>query len=172
MFCKHAWAMLKRLPVNNFQWRNDKFNFNEDLIWNYGEDSEKGYILKVYTKYALELHGLHSDMPFLSDKMKISNFEKHNAVMEYIGYCIGYNVNTYSNVNTWNNEVIHRVMEFNQKALLKPYIDMNAERRTKTKNDFEKDFLKVIHNFIFEKTMENVRKHRNIRLIKINKRKH
>ena len=92
--------------------------------------------------------------------------------MEYIGYCIGYNVNTYSNVNTWNNEVIHRVMEFNQKALLKPYIDMNAERRTKTKNDFEKDFLKVIHNFIFEKTMENVKKHRNIRLIKINKRKH
>ena len=49
---------------------------------------------------------------------------------------------------------------------------MNTESRTKAENGFEKDFSKVMHNFIFEKTMENVMKHRDIRLTKINQKRH
>ena len=66
---------------------------------------------------------------------------------------------------------VHKKVIFSQKAWLNAYIGMNNKLRTKAKNDFEKDFFKLMINSVFRKTMENLREHRDIKLVTIDKRR-
>ena len=66
---------------------------------------------------------------------------------------------------------VDAVINFNHAAWLKPYIDMNTELRAQAKNDFEKDYFKLKNNSAFGKTMENIRKHRDIKLVNNDKKR-
>ena len=164
--------MLQKLPVNKFVWIKDTSQFNEDFIKNYNEESDEGYFLDVDVQYPEKLHELHNDLPFLPERMKIEKVEKLVANLhdktEYVIHIR--NLKQALNHGLVLKKV-HRVIKFNQNAWLKPYIDMNTKLRKKAKNNFEKDFFKLMNNAVFGKTMENVRKHRNIRLVTTGRRR-
>ena len=167
----YGWAMSKNLPVNGFKWI-DSNEINEDFIKNYNENDSKGYILEVDVKYRNRLHKLHSDLPFLSKRMRI---DKCNKLV-----CNLFNKKKYvTHINSLKQalnhglklKMIHRIIEFNQEAWLKPYIDMNTELRKAAKNDFEKDLFRLMNNSVFGKTMENIRKNRDIKLVTTEKKR-
>ena len=66
---------------------------------------------------------------------------------------------------------MHKVTQFNQNEWRKLYFDMNTKLKTEAENNFEKDFLKLMHNAVFGKIMKNVRKHGDIKLAATNKRR-
>ena len=172
----YGWVMSKKLPVNGFKWIDNNETadpvINEDFTKNYDENNDKGYIFEVDVKYPKRLHDLHSDLPFLSERMEVNKCKKL--------VCNLFNKKKYvAHINTLKQALnhglkfkkIHRVIEFNQEAWLKPYIDMNTELRKLAKNDFEKDLFKLMNNSVFGKTMENIRKHRDIKLLTTDKKR-
>ena len=106
-------------------------------------------------------------MPFLPERMKIDKTQKlvcnlhdkkkYVAHISILKQALNYGLKL---------KKAHRVIEFNQEAWLKKYIDINTELRKKASNEFEKDFFKLMNNAVFGKKMEHVRKHRDIKLVK------
>ena len=163
--------MSKKLPVNGFKWIDNK-EINEEFIKNYDENDNKGYILEVDVKYPKRLHELHSDLSFLSERMKIDKCNKLVCNLfskkKYLAH-----INSLKQAlnHGFKLKKIHRIIEFNQEAWLQPYIDMNTELRKAAKNDFEKDLFKLMNNSVFGKTMENIRKHRDVKLVTTDKKR-
>ena len=68
----YGWIMTKNLQVDSFKWVDDLSMFTEDFIKSYDEEGDVGYLLVVDVEYPKTLHMLHSDLPFLPEKMKIN----------------------------------------------------------------------------------------------------
>ena len=137
----YRWAMSQKLPSNCFKFKNNLSRFNENFIKSYNEDSDIGYFLEVDIEYPKELFSSHKDLPFLPKRKKRKKVEKLVCSTEekekYVIHIRG--LKQALNHGLILKEV-HSVIKCNQKAWLKPYIDMNTRLRKEAKDEFEKDF--------------------------------
>ena len=139
-------------------------------------------------EYPKKLFNLHKDLPFLPERRELfvlhedlssllerKKIEKVKKLVCNIEDKEKYVIHKRALKQALNHglklEKVHRAIQFNQKAWLKPYIDMNTKLRKEAKNEFEKDFFKLMNNSVFGKTMENVRNHRDIKLVTSDKRR-
>ena len=181
----YGWAMSQYLPTGNFRWMTEK-QISKLNVARYNENSEKGLILEVDLEYPKELHNLHNDYPLAAERVCVNK----NMLSDYCKkIATKYNISTglvhkliptlsnkekyvlhYRNLQIYIDlglklKKIHRVLEFDQSPWLKQYIDFNTQKRSQAKNAFEKDFFKLMNNSVFGKTMENIRKRVDVRLI-------
>ena len=147
----YGWEMSQKRPVGNFKLmeKDDISKFIKD----YDKNSDKGYILEVDVEYPKNLHKLHSDLPFLPERMKINKSTKLVChIQNKENYVVQIRALKQALDHGLKLTKVHRVIEFRQEAWLKPYIDMNTELRKYAKNDFEKDFFKLMNNSAYGKT--------------------
>ena len=113
-------AMSQKLPVGSFKWVKNVSKINKDFIKNCDEDSKKEYIPEVNVEYPKNFHDLHSDFPFLPERMKVNKCNKR--------VCSLYDKNNYvvhirSLKQALNHgqilKKVHRVIKFNQESWLK-----------------------------------------------------
>ena len=107
--------------------------------------------------YPRELHDYHNDLPFMCGRMIINEVEKLVTNLYYKKrYVIHIRALDQALKHGLVLERIHRAIEFRQSAWIKEYIDFNTKLRTEAKNDFEKDFYKLMNNAVFGKKIENI----------------
>ena len=163
----YGWAMSQKLPVHSFKWMSNKeieniFNNQIVQVW-----EKTPCILEVDLIYPEELHDLHNDYPLCPERVEcdkgvkklIPNLRnKNNYVVHYktLMQCLRLGMKL---------KKIHRGIKFIESDFLKPYIDKNTNLRTQAKNNFEKDFFKLMNNSVFGKTMENIRNRVNVKLV-------
>ena len=158
-------AMSMKLPTYGFKWLT-------------GGEMEKKYenrhnlnkipcILEVDLEYPKKLHDLHNDYPLCPEKVKCKNRveklipnlrDKTKYVLHYknLIQCLDMGLKI---------KHIHRGIKFVESEWMKPYIEKNTNLRAKAKNNFEKDFYKLMNNSVFGKTMENIRNRVDVKLV-------
>lgn len=179
----YGWAMCQYLPTSGFKWSEASL----EKVLETCEASDVGYILEVDLEYPKELHDKHNDYPLapetmivkgewlssyqndLIKKLKVTGCKVPKLVpnlMDKKRYVLHYrNLQLYLSLGMKITKV-HKILEFNQSDWMKPYIMKNTELRKQAKNDFEKDFYKLMNNAVFGKTMENIRKRVDIKLMR------
>lgn len=160
----YAFSMQQKLPLSNFKW-NDCRDIDE--IFKMSEENDLGFILEVDLQYNQALHDLHKDYPLCAErrcppggkhsKLLLTLYDKNKYVIHHtmLKFVLSQGIKL---------QAIHRVLQFDERAWLKPYIDLNTEMRKRATNDFEKNLFKLLSNSVFGKTMENMRNRTDIKL--------
>ena len=164
-------AMSEKLPTHGFKWltSGEMEKLFKNLIVQVWEKIP--CILEVDLQYPEELHDLHNDYPFCPERVKCDNgVEKLIPnLRDKTKYVIHYKNLIQCLKAGMKLKKIHRGIKFTESAWLKPYIDKNTNLRTQAKNNFEKDFYKLMNNSVFGKTMENIRNRINVKLVSTKK---
>ena len=146
----YGWAMSQPLPTGGFRW----VDVNPNEISELATRTDKGYILEVDVSYPKELHNQHNDLPFMCERMEINGVKKLvPKLRDKKSYVIHIRALAQALEHGLILDRIHRVIEFDQSAWMKPFLDFNTQLRTEAKNDFEKDLFKLMNNSVFGKTM-------------------
>lgn len=179
-------AMQQKLPVSNFRWLDEDEVDAFDITEVDGNEDD-GYILECDLEYGQHLHEKHNDFPMAAERIRvpIDSFGKYQTelmnnlnikYMEHQTKLIPHlndrknytlhvkNLNYYLGMGLVLTK-IHRILTFKQQAWLKPYIDFNTNQRMFAKNNFEKDFFKLMNNAVFGKGMENKRNRISVKLV-------
>ena len=177
----YGWAMSQPLPTHGFKW-TDPVD-----VTKVPDDAKEGYILEVDLEYPETLHDLHSDYPLAPESKVIDHamlspycqdMHKGGPSVEKLvpnllpksKYVVHYrNLKQYLSLGMVLTKV-HRVLAFQQTPWLKSYIDFNTNKRKSAQNEFEKDFFKLMNNSVFGKTMENLRKRIDVKLVNSEKK--
>ena len=177
-------AMCEKLPTGNFRWRTEKISV-EDLMA-FDAEGDSGCRVRASWKYPESLHELHNDYPMAPESIlvspemcspfntKLAEATNRHAdtvaklvpnLMDKAEYtCHIKNFQYYVKAGLICTAV-HKVLEFDQYAYLKPYIMFNTDKRAKATNDFDKDYYKLMSNSVFGKSMENVMKRIEVDLV-------
>ena len=147
----YGWAMSQAFPTGGFKW----VDVNPNEISELTTRTDKGYILEVDVSYPKDLHDSYNDLPFMCERMEINGVEKLVPnLRDKKSYVIHIQALNQVLQHGLRVDGIHRAIE-----------DFNTQLRMAATKDFEKDFFKLMNNLVFGKTMENIRKHRNIKLV-------
>lgn len=168
----YGWAMSQELPISDFEWvknveTQDVKNIESEIM-NTPSDSETGYMLEVDLKYPSYLHDLHNDYPFCPEHMKTSQSNDQKLVLTLrnkYNYILHYETLKLALKHGLQLMRVHKILKFKQSRWLEKYIMLNTHQRTLSKNDFEKNLYKLMNNAVFGKSMQNVRKQADIKLI-------
>ena len=186
----YGWAMSQPLPTGSFRWADDAAELNRlaETIADHPADSQEGYILEVDLEYPEELHETHNAYPLAPERMVVRKewMSEYQHGLLGVGmapteveklvpnlrnksrYVLHYrNLQLYLSLGLCLKK-IHRALAFEQSPWMKPYIGMNTELRKQATSDFEKDLYKLMNNSVFGKTMENLRKRVDVKLVRAN----
>ena len=160
----YGWVMSKELSTSGFEWMTD----DELDDWKH-----VSCIPEVYLDYPEDLHNLHNDYPLAPERVKIRNVEKLIPNLKNKTHCVVHyeNLKLYKSLGLKITK-IHRGIKFEESAWLEEYININTKLRIEAKqsgNYFELDFVKLMNNSVFGKTLENIRNKVDIRLISSDK---
>ena len=148
----YGWAMSKQLPTSGFEWMTD----DELTDWKH-----LSCILEVDLDYPEHLPNLHNDYTLAAERVRMGNLEKLIPNLNNkTNYVVHYeNLKLYECLDLKITK-IHRGIKFEESAWLEEYINLNTKLRieaTQSGNNFEIDFLKLMNNSVFGKTLENIR---------------
>ena len=161
----YGWAMYQNLPTHGFLWKEAE-DFTPEKIDELVKKDKRGYLLEVHVKYPKELHKNDNELPFLAKRMKIGREEKLvpnlNNKKRYVVHIKALDQALKHGLKF---KKVHRVIEFQHSKWMKTYIMLNTRLKKTAKNEFEKNYFKLMNNSVFGKKMENIRNHKDMKLV-------